>query len=144
MRLREDMLWIWLLSDTAMGMDAEEWMKHGGKWIVFDSKERIQHLAEGLRFYIDSGQIESAKYWKKDPSAICVYSLDRDKEKTWDILKMLGAGDKKVWEYDYAMEKNLADPIAFIYSWTSKFRTILQSYGIVGTFRLVKELLRPR
>jgi hypothetical protein len=144
MRTRKDILWTWLLPDTTRSVDTREWMKHGGKWIIFDRMDKILHLAEGLSSYIDSGQIESAKYWSKDPSAICVYSLDRDKEKTWDILKMLGAGNKKAWEYDYAMDKNLKDPIVFIYSWTSKFRTILQSYGIVGTFCLVKDLLKPR
>jgi hypothetical protein len=31
-------------------------------------------------------------------------------------------------EYDYAWDKNIRDPFGFMYSWFSKFRTILQSY----------------
>ena len=141
---RKDMLWTWLLPDTSRAADAGEWMKHGGKWIIFDRKDAILRLAEGLRSPIDAGEVASAKYWNKDPSAICVYSLDRNRGKVLDILESLGAGKKRVWEYDYAMDKNLQDPIVFIYSWTSKFRTILQSYGIAGTLRLVRELLKPR
>ena len=144
MRTKKDMLWTWLLPDTVRAVDTREWVQYGGKWIIFDRMDRILHLSEGLIPYIDSGEIESAKFWNKDPSAICVYSLDKDRGKVLDILKSLGAGSKRVWEYDYAMDKNLKYPVTFIYSWTSKFRTILQSYGIGGTLRLVRELLKPR
>ena len=124
----KDLLWVW----------------HGGKWIVFDSKEKIEALARGVEPLIDSGEINSAKYWNKDPSAINVYSFDSDKERVWEILKDLGAGESRVWEYDYAMDKNIMRPFDFLYSWLSKFRTILQSYGLTGTLRLIKEMLNPR
>lgn len=138
------MLWTWLLPDAEREINRGEWVRHGGKWIIFDSKERLTGLAEKMGPLIDSGEIESAKYWNKDPSAICVYSLDRDKDKTWDILKKLGAGNSKVWEYDYAWDKNIQNPVNFMYSWFSKFRTILQSYGLVGTLELIREILKPK
>jgi hypothetical protein len=144
MREVKDMLWTWLLPDSREDMDREEWLRHGGKWIIFDKKDRIVILAEKLRPLIDSGEIESAKYWNKDPSAICVYSLDREKERIWNILEELGAGNDKVWEYDYAWNKNIQNPVNFMYSWCSKIRTILQSYGLAGTFRLIKEVLKPK
>ncbi len=144
MRELKDMLWTWLLPDAQGGMNREEWLRHGGKWIIFDKKGRIVALAEGLGPLIDSGKIESAKYWNKDPSAICVYSLDRDKDKVWDILKGLGAGNDKVWEYDYAWDKNIQNPVNFMYSWFSKLTTILKSYGLAGTLGLIKEILKPR
>jgi hypothetical protein len=139
-----DMLWTRLLPDAGREINREEWMRHGGKWILFDSKEAIIYLAGKLGPSIDSGEIESAKYWNRDPGAICVYSLDRDKEKIWDILRKLGAGYKRVWEYDYAWDKNIQNPVNFMYSWFSKFRTILQSYGLVGTLQLIREILKPR
>ncbi len=138
------MLWTWLLPDARRDIDREEWVSHGGKWIIFDRKDRLVALAEKLEPLIDSGEIGSAKYWNEDPSAICVYSLDREKERVWEILKGLGAGSDKVWEYDYAWDKNIQNPVNFMYSWFSKFRTILQSYGLAGTLRLIKEILRPR
>ncbi|MEJ2684104.1 MAG: hypothetical protein P8Z71_06890 [Candidatus Sulfobium sp.] len=144
MREVKDMLWTWLLPDAEREINRGEWVRHGGKWIIFDSKERLTGLAEKMGPLIDSGEIESAKYWNKDPSAICVYSLDRDKDKTWDILKKLGAGNSKVWEYDYAWDKNIQNPVNFMYSWFSKFRTILQSYGLVGTLELIREILKPK
>jgi hypothetical protein len=140
----KDILWTRLLPDLPREIDREEWISHGGKWIIFDRKERIVRLAEKLGPLIDSGEIESAKYWNEDPSAICVYSMDRERERVWEVLKGLGAGDSKVWEYDYAMDKNIRRPADFLYSWFSKFRTILQSYGVFGTLRLIREILRPR
>ncbi len=138
------MLWTRLLPDVPEDTDREEWQRHGGKWIIFDRKDRIVRLAKKLEPFIDSGEIKSAKYWNKDPSAINVYSLDRDKNKTWEILKKLGAGNSKVWEYDYALDKNILDPVSFMYSWFSKFRTIFQSYGLIGALELIREVLKPR
>jgi hypothetical protein len=137
-----DILWTRLLPDDPVHIDRQEWIHHGGKWIIFDRKDRLVVLGDKIAPLIDSGEIQSAKYWNKDPGAICVYSLDRDRQKVWDILKELGAGNSKVWEYDYAMGKNLQNPVTFLYSWFSKFRTIIQSYGIAGTIQLINELLK--
>ncbi len=144
MHKMKDLLWTWLLPDIPRDAERQEWIRHGGKWIIFDKKDRLETLGERLGPFIDSGEIESAKYWNKDPGAICVYSLDKDRAKVWGILKELGAGDRKVWEYDYAMDKNLLEPLTFVYSWCSKFSTILRSYGIIGTLQLIREFLKPR
>lgn len=143
MRTIRDLLWTWLLPDIPHDIDEKEWIRKGGKWIIFDRKEKIKRLAEGLGPYIDSGLIRSAKYWNKDPSAICVYSFDYEREMTWEILQKLGAGSHSVWEYDYAWDRNILKPFDFIYSWYSKFRTILQSYGIIGSLRLIRDILKP-
>jgi|Deesub1362A_J573_1020465.scaffolds.fasta_scaffold13188_2 hypothetical protein len=142
MRIIKDKLWTWLLPDVESSADKEEWLRHGGKWIIFDRKDAIEKLSERLKPYIESGEILCAKYWNGNPSAINVYLLDRDKERVWEILKTLGASNSKVWEYDYAFDKNIRNPIQFIYSWCSKFRTILQSYGLLGTINLIREILK--
>jgi hypothetical protein len=142
MRRIENRLWIWLVPERPERTPGPEWVRKGGKWIVFDMRARIEGLADSLGPFIDSGEIEGAKYWKGDPSAINVYSLDRDRERTWEILKNLGAGKSRVWEYDYAWDKNIRAPFSFVYSWCSKFSTILRSYGIAGSLRLVREVLR--
>ncbi len=139
-----DMLWTWLLPDAEREINRDEWVRHGGKWIIFDRRKAIIDLAEKLGRHIDSGEIQSAKYWNKDPSAICVYALDRDRDKAWNVLRKLGAGNRRVWEYDYAWDRNIRNPADFIYSWFSKFRTILQSYGLLGTLQLIREILKPR
>jgi len=140
----KDLLWTWLMPELPRETNRAEWRQHGGKWIIFDRRERIVGLAERLGALIDSGEIEGAKYWNGDPSAVCVYSLDGSKERVWEILKAFGAGKNRVWEYDYAWDKNLREPFTFFYSWFSKFRTILQSYGIIGTLKLIKEVLKPK
>lgn len=144
MRQRKDEIWTWLLPDAPREIDRSTWLRNGGKWIVFDDEDRIRALADRLAPYIDAGEIESAKYWNGNPSAINVYSLDRDRQKTRDILKYIGARYVLVWEYDYAMDKNLLSPLTFAYSWFSKFRTILQSRGITGSMRLLQEALRQQ
>jgi len=141
MKIFKDTLWTWLLPDGERDIDMEAWSRHGGKWIVFDTGDEIAGLGERLRPFIDSGEIRSAKYWNGDPSAINVYSLDSERDQTWDILRSLGAGNARVWEYDYAWCKNAMSPVDFLYSWLSKFRTILQSYGLRGTMDLVRQVL---
>jgi len=144
MKQIRDEIWTRLFADTPRDIDSVTWVRSGGKWIVFDDEDRIKDLAERLAPYIDAGVIESAKYWNGNPSAINVYSLDRDRWKTRDILKKLGARYVLVWEYDYALHKNLLSPLSFAYSWFSKFSTILQSRGIKGSMQLFIQTLWER
>jgi hypothetical protein len=143
MKRRRDMLWTWLQPDAPGAVDEDAWLKHGGKWIVFDRKKRLLELAKKLEPFIESGEVQGAKYWNRDPGAICVYSLDRDREKVGEILDSLGAGGSRVWEYDYAWDKNIKSPLTFLYSQFSKLGTIIRSYGIAGTLGLISEVLRP-
>ena len=124
-------------------LHAAEWHQHGGKWLIFDRQEKLLALAHKLESFIDSGDIHSAKSWNGDPSALNVYSLDKNREKVKKIVESCGAKRQKVWEYDYAWRKNVNRPIDFIYSRVSKFTTILKSYGIRGTIQLFKELVKP-
>jgi len=144
MRIVKDSIWTWLMPDTAREIDGRTWARSGGKWIVFDREEHIREMARELALYIDSGEIESAKYWNGDPSAINVYSLDRDRGRTQKILQEMGARRPMVWEYDFAWRKNLRFPLAFAYSWLSKARTIVQSRGLCGTLRLVRDVMKPK
>jgi hypothetical protein len=144
MRKQTDLLWTWLIPEAERNPDRSLWIRHGGKWIIFDRLQKVVELAERLGPFLESGEVEGAKYWNKDPSALCVYSLDRDRESVGAILDSLGAGRDRVWEYDYAWDKNIRSPLTFLYSWFSKLTTILRSYGISGTLRLIAEILRPR
>jgi hypothetical protein len=144
MRQIKDDIWTRLMPDTQRLIDNSMWSRSGGKWIIFDDENRIKELAEKLAPFIDAGDIESAKYWNGNPSAINVYSLDLDRWKTRRILKELGATYVLVWEYDYALDKNLISPLTFAYSWFSKFRTILKSRGFAGSLQLLKDALKQR
>jgi hypothetical protein len=144
MQKKTDLLWTWLIPDAERNPDRFLWVRHGGKWIIFDSLKKVNELAERLGPFLESGEVEGAKYWNKDPSALCVYSLDRDRKRVGALLDSLGAGRDRVWEYDYAWDKNIQSPLTFLYSWFSKLTTILRSYGISGTLRLIAEILRPR
>ena len=93
----KDDIWTRLLPDTQRLIENLTWSRSGGKWIIFDDENRIKELAEKLAPFIDAGEIESAKYWNGNPSAINVYSLDLDRWKTRKILKDLGARYVLVW-----------------------------------------------
>lgn len=141
MKVNREKIWTWFLPDQPKNIYHEDWLKNGGKWIIFGRKERIDALAEALRLYIDAGNIVGAKSWNGDPSALNVYCLDRDREETKLLLNRLGAGHSRVWEYDYALDKNVRRPLDFAYSWGLKFMTIFRSYGIRGSIKLMRELL---
>jgi hypothetical protein len=143
MKVNKEKIWTWFLPDIPQEISRADWMKSGGKWIVFDREDRITALAEALQPYIDAGEIVGAKCWNGDPSALNVYCLDRDSEKTKLILDRLGARRSRVWEYDFAWKKNLRRPFDFTYSWSLKCVTILRSYGMLGTINLMRELFIP-
>ncbi len=134
----DESLWTWLRPDKHRGMDRGEWRVHGGKWIVFDRLAKIKRLADALAPRIDRGEIESAKFWRGDPSAICVYTHESRRAEVWQILREAGAGNQRLWEYDFAWGKNLRNPVDFTYSQTSKLRTILRSYGCRGAWQLLR------
>jgi hypothetical protein len=140
MKITKEKIWTWYRPNEPKKIYHDDWIKRGGKWIVFDRKDRIDALAEALQLYVDAGEIVGAKSWNGDPSAINVYCLDRDRENTKLILDHVGAGHSRVWEYDYAWQRNLREPFDFAYSWSSKFMTILRSYGMRGTIKLMREL----
>jgi hypothetical protein len=140
MRIVKDNIWTWFLPDNERSVNQHLWFDYGGKWLIFDNWDKILMLAHKLEAAIDSGEIESAKIWNGDPSAINVYSLDRDSKKVEVILDHFGAKRHKVWEYDYAWDKNIKKPIDFLYSWSSKFLTILRSKGVRGAVQLFKDL----
>lgn len=140
MKKYSDLLWTWVMPDAPSAADRETWRRHGGKWIVFDRKQRTEELAKRLVPFIESGQIEGAKYWNKDPGAICVYCLDKDSGRVEKILDELDAGKRRVWEYDYAWDKNIRRPLDFAFSWSAKLSTIFQSYGVAGALRLFREI----
>jgi hypothetical protein len=144
MRVIKDSIWTRLVPDAPRELDEKTWRRSGGKWIVFDREERINELARKLAPHIDAGDIEGAKCWNGNPSAINVYALDRDRQKTRKLLKELGAGGSMVWEYDFAWCRNISSPFSFAFSWFSKFRTIVQSRGVSGTLRLVRDALKPQ
>ncbi len=142
MKRYSDMLWTWMMPDAPRATDRDIWRRHGGKWIVFDRKEKTEKLALKLAPFMEKGEIEGAKFWNKDPGAICIYSLDRDSDRVSSILDKLGAGKNRVWEYDYAWDKNIRRPLDFAFSWSAKLRTILRSYGLSGTLKLLREVLK--
>ena len=143
MKVNKEKIWTWYIPNEPKKIQHDYWIKSGGKWIVFDRKDRITALAEALQPYIDAGEIVGAKCWNGDPSAVNVYCLDRDREKTRLLLDRLGAGHSRVWEYDYAWKKNIRKPFDFTYSWGLKLTTILRSYGMLGSLRLMLELFIP-
>ncbi len=63
MRKERDLLWTWLIAERAISSQRSGgWTRHGGKWIIFDKREKIVSLAERLGPHLDAGEVEGAKY----------------------------------------------------------------------------------
>jgi hypothetical protein len=102
--------WVWLEGSIRLPNvyycpdDEEEYLKHWGKWLVFAHSEAIRRLAEEIDKYIDSGEIDSAKFSRKPikgkvDCVMCVYCDDRDKERVRFILHSFGVS-RQIWKYD--------------------------------------------
>jgi len=82
----------------------DEYLRHWGKWLIFEPKKLLKELAKKLDFYVEKGEIPSAKYARtpqlgsKVP-VMCVYCDDRERETIWAILLKLGV-KTKIWKYD--------------------------------------------
>jgi hypothetical protein len=131
----ETKFWTWIIPKEPR--EPKNWAEHGGKWIVFGKKEKFMALAKEIEPYIERGEIESAKYWNWDTSALCVYSLDKDREKVREILLRHGL-KPRVWDYDYAHHKNIIRPLNWTVSHFSKLWVLLKSFGIRGTLQFLK------
>ena len=103
--------WVWLIRSSSLRgiyycpKNEREYIEHWGKWLVFDSAAAIRSVAEELDLHVDRGEIDSAKF-NREPSDIgrgdgvmCVYCDDRDRERVWNILRLLGLS-KRIWKYD--------------------------------------------
>ncbi len=129
--------WTWILPSKER--ESKGWEEYGGKWIVFDGKDRFEAFARVLDPYIERGEIESAKYWNWDTSALCIYCLDKDRDRVKEILVKHGF-KPRVWDYDYAHLKNITRPLNWTVSHFSKLWVLIRSFGIRGTLRFLMGL----
>lgn len=84
-------------------------LEHYGKWLIYGSRERMESLARALNSFVESGQMDQAKYTKRDPTTdplpnrkmhvMCVYCDDRKRNDAWKILEGIGV-KRKVWKYE--------------------------------------------
>lgn len=133
--LKEMPIWTWIVSENE-SQDESIWRVHGGKWLIYGNLFEMERLGHKLDKYVENGEITSAKFWNAGKtSAMCVYSLDRNREKTKRILFDLGF-KPTAWEYDYARIKNWTRPRFFLSAFY-KLRILLRTFGIFGTLRFI-------
>lgn len=98
MRISDD-YWVYIQSSKS------------GKWIIRGTKEEIEEIAKRLEPLIESGDIEAAKYTKKDPAhdpypdiktyALCVYCREKERARVKVALCGLGANAGAMeWKYN--------------------------------------------
>ncbi len=96
----------------------------------------MERLAAKLDKLVSKGEIVSAKYWNaSETSAMCIYSLDRDNNKTRQILSELGY-KPIAWEYDYARSKNWTRPRFFLSAFY-KLRILIKTFGVREAIRFI-------
>lgn len=84
-------------------------LEHNVKWVITGDKHYIQDLAFRIDAFVEEGNIDAAKFTKKDPAtdplphvkdyAMCVYSDDRIRDRTAAVLHSLGITELR-WVYD--------------------------------------------
>ncbi len=133
--IKKTPIWTWVVPDREKG-EISSWKERGGKWLVYGSRIEMELLGRLLEKYVNRGSVVSAKFWNaSEKSALCVYSLDSDREKTKEILYYLGY-TPTAWEYDYARIKNWTRPRFFISAF-HKLSIMLNAFGIIGTIRFI-------
>jgi len=138
--IREDFFWRWIVRESRAEEASEEkereWEAHGGKWLVYTDRERIENVEKEIERFVESKDFEAAKYWRLSRlSALCVYSLDKDRERARKILLAMGL-KPSVWEYDYARTKNIWRP-RFWLSAFRKLRILISTFGVAGTIKFI-------
>jgi hypothetical protein len=107
-----------------------------GKWLVYGSLNEIERLAKEMDRLVESREIVSAKFWNAtNVSAMCVYSLAHESEKTRKIFLQLGY-IPLAWEYDYNKRKNWTRPRFFL-SALYKLRILIKTFGFVGAIKFI-------
>jgi hypothetical protein len=84
----------------------DDWRQHGGRWVIFNRRRKVDRWVERLGPYIDSGEVRQAKFYSGftgDPSALIVYTLDRERDNVWRFLQHLGVEGRHLWEYEREM-----------------------------------------
>ena len=112
-------------------LSKEEYHEHWGKWVILDSKEKLDKLAEKLNQYVENRTIQGIKYSKSpedvfglDECVMCVFCDERERDEVWEILAKAGV-KIKAWVYDREVFDMWSPGGALIEKW-------LESHGIKG------------
>lgn len=133
--IKKTPIWTWILPDNQTE-ESSSWKENGGKWLVYGSLDEMEGLSSDLDRHIQMGDIVSAKFWNaSETSAMCVYSLDRDRDRTKHALMGLGFRPT-AWEYDYARKKNWTRPRFFLSAF-HKSLILVRTFGVFGALRFI-------
>lgn len=133
--LKKMPIWTWIIPRNDE-KNHSGWEEHGGKWLIYGSLNEIERLAKEMDRLVESREIFSAKFWNaSDASAMCVYSLDHESEKTRKILLNLGHSPL-TWEYDYGRRKNWTRPRFFLSAFY-KLRILIRTFGFFGAIKFI-------
>ncbi|RMF88959.1 MAG: hypothetical protein D6733_07405 [Methanobacteriota archaeon] len=136
MAIRKTPIWTWIIPGEPRAEDEAEWFERGGKWLVYGGLSEMEALAERIEGYVEAGEVVSAKYWNaSETSAMCIYSLDRDRRQTLSIIRRMGF-EPTAWEYDYGRCRNWRRP-SFLLSALYKLRILLRTFGPIGALRFI-------
>lgn len=103
--------WIYIApsEERSLELSEKEYLEHYGKWLIFGPKAYMEKLARLINPFVESGQIDRAKYCKKEPGfdpfpnrkdyVMCVYADDRKRDEIKRLLESLGV-ERLTWKYD--------------------------------------------
>lgn len=84
----------------------KEYLKYWGKWIILESRDKMDELSKKLDPFVENKSIPAIKYDRKpipefqlEKCVMCVYCDVRQREEVWRILESVGVGDK-AWVFE--------------------------------------------
>jgi len=92
----------------SMARTREEYLEHWGKWVILDTREKLDELAKKIDPYVEDRYIYNIKYDRAplpflDMGDVCVMMVfcdDRERERVWEILAKVGVTEK-AWFYEW-------------------------------------------
>lgn len=106
-----DHYWVYIVpsEEKPLELSEEEYLEHYGKWLMFGPRVYMEKLAGLIDPLVENGQIDRAKYCKKEPGfdsfpnrkdyVMCVYSDNRKRNEVKQLLEKLGV-KSMTWKYD--------------------------------------------
>jgi len=111
----------WVYFEENDNASLEEEIKHHGKWVIYDSEQKIKNLANRLRKEIGN-DLRTLKYSMKPTKvtpnapegkyALLAYCHEAKKDKVLTMLKKMGVSEV-TWKYDRESFVELFDNTSF-------------------------------
>jgi len=123
--------WYFPIAYKGKMLKKEEYLEHWGKWVIFESRENLDKLADRLDPYVEERTIQSIKYdrlpqkdFGLEECAMLTFCDERDRDEVWKVISSFGV-TLKAWVYEKETIEMWMPGGALIEKW-------IEIYGLEG------------